>query len=189
MAARWTRMSATAITVAALSTTVPESVSWMTSTVGRESGAPAGSSAVRPDPAAGEESPSLAFLPAEIWLGRVSRGHAYPIVTAAGEPITVLNDSDRPITISLRPIRLAATPDAVCSGSGELLDWASVHLYPTRMTLGPGQSVAIQGMVRMTKAKPPRTATLACLIACEPEDGGRRAVVYARLYAPTHDRR
>lgn len=191
MAAPWSRVGATAMTLAALWTTVPPlgSLTTTPATQGSESPARAASMvALAVNPNLTDDRPVLEFVPGELWLGKVSRGRAYPIVQSNGEPIGVHNATDRPVTVSLRPVRLTATSDAVCSGSREMLDWASVHLHPTHMTLAPGETAEVHGMVRMTKAKPPRDGTLAFLIECQTEASGEARAIYARVYAPTRAR-
>ena len=127
---------------------------------------------------------SLEFVPGELWLDRVAKGHRYELHTALGEGLTLRNTSSHSLTVNLKPVALSDARVGV-SGFGDLLANAEVTLTPSTVTLAPGESRAVTGTVQMGRPKQKWTSNLACIISAEVQDQPVHTRLYARVYART----
>jgi len=127
---------------------------------------------------------SLEFVPGELWLDRVAKGHRYELQTALGEGLTLRNTSSHALTVNLKPVALSDARVGV-SGFGDLLANGEVTLTPSTVTLAPGESRAVTGTVQMGHPKQKWTSNLACIISAEVQNQPVRTRLYARVYART----
>ena len=128
---------------------------------------------------------SLEFVPAELWLDRVSKGKDYRLVSHEGQTLSLRNTSDHEVTVRLRAVPRDRSASAVVKGFDDLLASGQVEFSPDTITLAPRETRSLDGRVRMGKPKGHWTSNLACVISAEVVDQPVRTQLYARVYART----